>query len=177
MKTLLICYLSGVALLGSLLGLFYAQGYRIITTPSVPPGIWKVEPIHDPIRRGQFVWLCPPDTPFFRVARQRGYIPEGDCPGGFSHLMKPVAAISNDVVSVTSRGIAVNGKWLSNTQPQAFDQHGLPLPKLKPGEYHVKQGEVWLISSYHRNSLDSRYFGPVSLQQIKCVGYLAWRLK
>ncbi len=176
MRLLLIRYFSVVALIGSLLWLFYGQGYRIITTPSVPRGIWKVEPVHGPIRRGQFVWLCPPDKPFFRVARQRGYIPEGDCPAGYRHLLKPVAAIANDVVSVTPQGIAINGKRLPNSQPQAFEQRGLPLPKLKPGDYRVKQWEVWLISSYHRNSLDSRYFGPINLQQIDGIAYLVWRL-
>lgn len=176
MRSLLIRYFSVVALIGSLLWLFYTQGYRIITTPSVPPGIWKVEPLHGQIRRGQFVWLCPPDKPFFRVARQRGYIPEGDCPGGYRHLLKPVAAISNDVVSVRPRGIAINGKGLPNSQPQAYDGNGLPLPKLKPGDYSVKQGEVWLISPYHQRSLDSRYFGPVLLQQIEGIAYLVWKL-
>ncbi len=176
MKLLLIRYFIAVALIGSFLGLFYAQGYRIITTPSVPPGIWKVEPIHGPIRRGQFVWLCPPDKPFFRIAKQRGYIPDGDCPGGYSHLMKPVAAVSNDIVSITPQGIAINGKWLPKSQSQSFGRTSLPLPQLNPGDYRVKQGEVWLISPYHRNSLDSRYFGPISLQQIKCIGYLAWKL-
>lgn len=176
MKALLIRYFSGVALLGSLLWLFNVQNYRMITTPSVPPGIWKVEPNHGPIRRGQFVWLCPPDTPFFRMAKQRGYIPEGDCPGGFMHLMKPVAAVADDIVSVTSQGIAVNGKWLPNSQSQAFDRNSLPLPKLKLGKYRVKQGEVWLISSYNKNSLDSRYFGVIAAHQIEGIAHLVWRL-
>lgn len=176
MKSLLIRYFSGVTLIGSLLWLFYAQGYRIITTPSVPPGIWKVEPVHGAIQRGQFVWLCPPDKPFFRVAKQRGYIPEGNCLGGYRHLLKPVAAIANDVVSVTPQGIVINGKWLPNSQSQRFDRSGLPLPKLKPGNYRVKQGEVWLISPYHRNSLDSRYFGPINLQQIDGIAHLVWRM-
>lgn len=176
MKLLLIRYFIAVALIGSLLWLFYAQGYRIITTPSVPPGIWKVEPVHGPIRRGQFVWLCPPDKPFFRVAKQRGYIPGGDCPGGYRHLLKPVAAIANDVVSVTPQGISINGKWLPNSQPQTSDRKGLPLPQLKFGDYRVKQGEVWLISTYHRDSLDSRYFGPISRRQITGVAHLVWRV-
>jgi conjugative transfer signal peptidase TraF len=176
MKALLIRYFIGVAILGSLLWLFYARGYRIITTPSVPPGIWKVESIRGSIRRGQFVWLCPPDQSFFRVAKQRGYIPYGDCPGGYSHLIKPVAAVSNDIVSVIPQGIAINGKWLPNSQPQTFDRKGLPLPELKPGDYRVKEGEVWLISTYHRNSLDSRYFGPISRKQIEGVAHLVWGL-
>jgi conjugative transfer signal peptidase TraF len=78
-----------------------------------------------------------------------------------------VAAVSNDVVSITPRAIAINGKSLPNSQLQSFDGNGLPLPKLKPGDDRVKQGEVWLISPYHRNSLDSRYFGPIHTGQIE----------
>ncbi|WP_373533449.1 conjugative transfer signal peptidase TraF [Vampirovibrio sp.] len=169
MKSLLIRYFSGVALIGSLLWVFYAQGYRIITTPSVPPGIWKIEPIHGPIRRGQFVWLCPRDTPFFRMAKQRGYIPDGDCPGGSMHLMKPVAAVAGDVVSVTSQGVAVNGNWLLNSQSLPQDRRNFPLPQLVHKTYIVQTGSVWLVSTYHPESFDSRYFGPIHAGQIEAI--------
>ncbi len=169
MRTLLIRYFSGVALIGSLLWVFYAQGYRIITTPSVPPGVWKVEPIHGPIRQGQFVWLCPPDTQLFRLAKQRGYIPEGECPGGYRHLLKPVAAVTSDKILIKKSGIFVNGEFIQNSQVLKRDQKGQPLPQAISTQYMVQPGFIWVISPFDLKSFDSRYFHGVSTTQLKGI--------
>ena len=76
------------------------------------------------IARGAVVSLCPPDNDVFRKAMRRGYITSGVCPGGYEPLLKPVAAISGDVVSVTAAGIAVNGIPVANTAALAQDECG-----------------------------------------------------
>jgi conjugative transfer signal peptidase TraF len=179
MRAVLIRFSCIVLTLWGLLWTFYQQGYRIVTTPSVPQGLWRVGPIKGPIVRGQFVWFCPPDMPVYRLAKERGYIPDGDCPGGYMHLMKPLAAVSTDLVTVEERGIAVNGKWLPNSKALNHDADGRPMPFIAYRKYLVEPGKVWLISPYHLKSFDSRYFGPVDARQLQGIGYpivVNWRM-
>ncbi len=170
MKKLLTLFSAICLTLSVGLWLAIASGFKIIISPSVPMGLWHVEKISRPLRRGDFVWWCPPDTPTFRQARARGYLQPGDCPGNYLHIMKPVAAIPGDTVAITKTGVFVNGKFLKNSVPQAFDNKGRPLIG-KLGRFQIQSGTVWLISSFHSHSYDSRYFGPVSIRQVGDIGY------
>src|SRR5690349_11619406 len=92
-----------------------AAGIRINHTPSLPMGIWGIEPLHGQPQQGQIVSVCPPDTDILRKARDRGYVSWGRCPGGYEPMLKPVIAIPGDVVSITARGVTVNGVPVSNS--------------------------------------------------------------
>ena len=139
-----------------------AAGIRINHTPSLPIGIWRIEPLRGTPGPGQIVSFCPPDTPVMREARERGYIGKGRCPGGYQPMLKPVAAIGGDTVSVAAHGITVNGDLITNSARLALGTHAnLCLPE---GTYQVETGQVWLLSSHHPRSFDSRYFGPVPIQ-------------
>ena len=174
MKAVLIRFSCIVLMLWGLLWVFYQQGYRIITTPSVPEGIWKVEPVRAPIRRGQFVWLCPPDTKIFRLAKNRGYTPDGDCPGGYMHLIKPVAAVEGDRLEMSRLGVRVNGKSILNSVPMEKDSNGRWMPIYKLGTYQVPHGVIWFISPYHAQSFDSRYFGPLETLRAEGLAIPIW---
>jgi conjugative transfer signal peptidase TraF len=174
MKRLLFCFSGVVLLVGGFLWVFYHLGYRMITTSSVPVGLWKVKPVQQSVQRGQFVWFCPPDTSVFRLARQRGYIPEGDCSGGYRHLLKPVVAITGDRVTVGLKGIAVNGLTLLNSTQLSRDGAGRMIPKMTEGDVVVEKNTVWVISVYHQKSFDSRYFGAIPFQKIEGVAIPVW---
>jgi conjugative transfer signal peptidase TraF len=142
-----------------------AAGLRINHTASLPMGLWRIETPGGAIGRGDIVSICPPDTAVFRAARARGTVPYGRCPGGYEPLLKPVAAIAGDVVTVTPDGLQVNSEALPNSVALAADSAGQPLPQQPAGSFTVPEGELWLVSNYNAASFDSRYFGavPVSL--------------
>jgi conjugative transfer signal peptidase TraF len=149
-----------------LLWAFIFSPIKYNLTPSVPVGFWYVHSIDRPLKRGDIVYFCPPNTPQFQEARARGYVPEGDCPGNYLHMMKPIAALPGDTVEVNFAGVRVNGRLIANSKPMTSDPKGR---SIKPylGIFKVKQGEVWLVSHYHQKSFDSRYFGPVAIATLK----------
>lgn len=81
--------------------------------------------------------------------------------------MKPIIAKSGDVVELSARGMFVNGVPIPNTAPFSKDSEGRPLAAWPFGRYVVAPETVWVASSYHPRSFDSRYFGPVSTAAIR----------
>ena len=81
--------------------------------------------------------------------------------------MKPIVAHAGDTVELSGQGIAVNGKLLPNTAPLKVDTHGRPLVAWSFGRYQVQPNTVWVASSYHPRSFDSRYFGPIPVGSIR----------
>lgn len=157
----------GAAALALMVGGFYATGYRLNVSDSLPPGVWRVQP-GAPVR-GAVVLACPPNSALFRAAREAHYIARGVCPGGLAPLLKPVAAVAGDRVVVTASGIAVNGAPVRNTARFSTDLSGRALPSPPDNVSVVPEGQVWLLSSYNRRSFDSRYFGPVTTSRIQGV--------
>lgn len=160
--------LGAISLLGALLIFILSSalsfyGVRVNLTDSAPHGIWVVRAFEaTKLRRGLLVDICPPTLPITNIMKDRGYLGPGQC-NGVMPLLKPVVAISGDVVSVTKSGVMVNGKLLSNSSSLNA------IPGVPCGTYKVKSGEVWVISSYSSGSFDSRYFGPVNLSGINGV--------
>jgi conjugative transfer signal peptidase TraF len=91
-------------ILGTLVAARFA-GLRINAIDSMPRGLWRVAQ-DKPIERGDIVAICPPENWVIREAAGRGYIPVGECPGGYEPLVKPVAAVGGDLVTVAPDGIA-----------------------------------------------------------------------
>ena len=133
-----------------------ASGLRFNTSPSVPFGLYRIA--------GAFtgdeglVAACLPE-PEGRLGRARGYLRRGPCPGGVSPVVKHVGAKGGDRVRVTREGIFVNDRYLQAAAPSE-DSDYRPLHPVAPGDYELRAGELWLYSP-HRNSWDSRFFGPV----------------
>jgi conjugative transfer signal peptidase TraF len=119
------------------------------------------------VRRDDVVSFCPPDTPAFREARQRGYAGSGLCQGGYEPLLKPIAAIEGDRVTRTEEGIRINGRLIANSKCLDHDRSSRPLPGAEANDVIVAKDEVWVISSYNPLSFDSRYFGPVPVSTIE----------
>jgi conjugative transfer signal peptidase TraF len=142
-----------LALIGGL------AGYRINLTGSMPVGIWKKSTV---LQRGSSVAACMPlNFPAAQIAAERGYIPPGQCPGGFAPLLKPIAALPGDTVILCDEAVSINGARIPKSRTQATDSQGRPLPPFPRGKYFVLSGEYWLLATDNPNSFDSRYFGPV----------------
>lgn len=150
-------------------------GYRWNKTKSYPSGLYKlVTTSPDSISQGDLVMACPGDSELQKEARQRGYIPYGlGCPGGFAPLIKKAVALPGDSVVVSQDHIQVNGKAIKNTNRLDADSQGRAMPGL-PDSGEVKDGQVWLVSDYASRSWDSRYFGPLPLDNIQGRVYPVW---
>ena len=141
-------------------------GIYINTTPSLPVGFYKV--VDEPILSGAYVAFCPQQDEVFDMARDRSYINQGDCPGGYGLLLKRVFALSGDTVSIDQTGIFVNGEHLPNSAQLKTDAEGQPLP-----QYRLKavlnDSEYLLLSDLNPQSFDARYFGLIARSQIQQV--------
>lgn len=135
------------------------MGYRINLTQSLPLGIWQKTPDS---KGAAYVEFCLPAGQFAELVRERAYTPHGTCPAGLAPLLKPVVAHSGDHVFISDKGLAVNGKQILTASIPVHDSKGRPLPAMKPGSYQVPEKSLWVISTYHPRSLDSRYYGAIS---------------
>lgn len=161
-------YISTVVLCVFLLGgLCAVAGIRINISESIPVGFYRA--LGKSVQRGDFVLFCPPPTPVFEMAKERGYLSSGLCPGGYGYMMKEVAGISGDIVSVDRHGVRVNARMLPKSEPLQADPAGRPMPSLYADSYMLAGAEVLLISNTCVLSFDGRYFGPINRKQIKTV--------
>jgi conjugative transfer signal peptidase TraF len=144
-------------------------GIRWNHTPSMPVGVWLQRPsMGGGYTAGDIVEVCPALTAWERV-----YVVAGDCPNGREPMLKPIAAIPGDTVSIDSSGVVVNGKPIPDTAALMHDRQGRELHPFPAGQYAVAAGEVWLIVS-RSDSLDSRYLGPVSIAAIRGLAVPVW---
>lgn len=132
-------------------------GLRINTTPSEPLGIWRVAPLEHPVRVGETVFVCPPQTDAVSEGLERGYLRSGLCPGGFGPLIKTVAAVGGQRIDIAGN-VTIDGRPISNSNLVFQDGQGRLLRPYEGGM--VPAGFLFLHSSFP-GSWDSRYFGPV----------------
>ncbi|HEU4854376.1 MAG TPA: S26 family signal peptidase [Nitrosospira sp.] len=146
----------------ALLAIGRAIGLNVNLTESAPEGIWITQPANS-IARGILVAVCPPSEPVVTLLRDRGHLRYGDCQDTeVQPLLKAVAATSGDTVLLREGFPAiVNGKELPNTTAQAR------IPRWPDGEYKVSPNEIWIFSTYSEKSFDSRYFGPVPINNVR----------
>jgi type IV secretory pathway protease TraF len=88
-------------------------------------------------------------------------------------LLKPVAGVSGDTVCSLDLRLVVQGQDLGPIYPAWNAQ---PLPHIAEGCQVVPDGAVFLASAMAQ-SLDSRYFGLVLVQDItaQAMPLLTWR--
>jgi conjugative transfer signal peptidase TraF len=149
-------------------------GLRINDSASMPVGLWVERPAPAQLTRGLIVIWCAPNAGAFHEAHERGYMDDGSCPSGYAPLLKPVAAIPGDTVRVDREGLRVNGVLLAHTQALQKDPRGRALPHLAPGEYRVEPGEIWLVSTCHPGSFDSRYLGALDASRVRGTVVPLW---
>jgi conjugative transfer signal peptidase TraF len=149
-----------------LCGISYAAGIRLNTTPSIPVGVYRLT--NDPFNKGAYVYFCPPPASVFDIAKDRGYLNAGFCPGGYGHLMKKILAVKNDVVAIGKDGVHVNGRLLPLSGSFRADGAGRLLPKYE-ASWVLGSNELLLMSDSNSGSFDGRYFGSINRKQIEGV--------
>jgi conjugative transfer signal peptidase TraF len=155
----------GITAAAALTGSFLVCGFtgvRFNSSPSLPLGMY----VTTADEHANLVEFCPAE-PFASLSIARAYRDTGTCRDGAAPLLKPVVASAGDAVELSARGISVNGLLLPNTAPLSKDTKGQPLRAWPFGRYFVVPGTVWVASSYHPRSFDSRYFGPISITAIR----------
>jgi conjugative transfer signal peptidase TraF len=140
-------------------------GVRFNTTASVPIGFYYIT--SNP--NAPFVEVCPPGPlgPLSLQRKYRQFAWLDRCADGGEGVLKTIIAHAGDLVETSLNGIRVNGSWIPNTAVAIRDSEGRPLAHWPFGRYRLKSATVWVASSYNSKSFDSRYFGPVSISDIK----------
>ena len=147
----------------------WISGYSLALNPSIsmPRGIYLLTPFAVP-GRGDVVSACISNLDAAAVYRERGYmVASKRCPSGLPPVMKPIAAVSGDSVEVTAEGVFVNGKLTPKSRIFDTDSDGKKIDHLPLGWKKVLGAdEFFLLANYIERSLDSRYYGLVSLADI-----------
>jgi conjugative transfer signal peptidase TraF len=142
-----------------------ATKLRFNFTPSLPLGIYQVIPMPmTGFRRGMMVAVCAP-VGAAQFGHGRGYLSNGACTDGTEPLLKIVAAVAGDAITICARGIIVNGRLLPQSKAVLSDLAGRPLSPWPSGQSRVRRGQIWLYADAQR-SWDSRYWGPVPVRNI-----------
>lgn len=152
----------GVGIVISVFVAGFWGGLRLNLTPSYPLGLWRIEPLDRKVAAGDLVFICPPETPAFVLAVNRGYLPKGLCPGGTGPLIKTVVAVAGQDVEIDT-AVSIDGAILPSSTVRTVDAVGRPLPAFSGGR--VPPNSVFLHSAFG-GSYDSRYFGPLPVNGI-----------
>lgn len=148
---------AAAAILVAVAAAGWLGGYRVNFTPSYPLGLWRIEAMARTATTGDLVFVCPPQSPQFTIAFERGYIRRGLCPGGFSPLIKTIVATAGQSVDIGEH-VSIDGLPLAYSKVRNHDAEGRALSRWPGGS--VPHGHLYLHSDF-AGSFDSRYFGPV----------------
>jgi len=144
-------------------------GYRLNTTPSLPQGVWRQG---GGIERGGFALFCLEDAEFIKLAKERGYLSEGQCPGGIKPLGKEIVGLAGDKISFSGGSggqIAVNGKLLADSSVKNEDGHRRHMPATLLTEGRIPPGQALMMSPHNAGGFDSRYFGLIKISALTPV--------
>ncbi|HEX8421453.1 MAG TPA: S26 family signal peptidase [Sphingomonas sp.] len=120
-------------------------------TASVPTGLYTLYR-QDHYRLGEVVAVEPP-KPLAIWLAHRGYVPMG------VPLMKHVAGVPGQTLCRRGITISVDGLMLGDARLR--DSRGRPLPRWS-GCLRIATGSLFLMNAGVPDSLDGRYFGPLS---------------
>lgn len=147
----------GAVAVVTLIAVGHAGGLRINFTPSYALGIWRIVPLDRHPVAGELIFLCPPQTPAFILALDRGYLRRGLCPGWITPLIKTVVALPGQRVEIGA-SVSIDGVSIAHSQVRNRDALARTLRPWSGGV--VPPGHLFLHSDF-AGSYDSRYFGPV----------------
>ncbi len=145
------------------LSLARLAGYEINLSASMPIGIYELT--EDRLGVGQIVAVCLPAA-ITRIGREHGYLRAGPCVSGDQAVIKPIAGMAGDTIEIQPTGVRINGTAIPNSAVRERDGAGRPLAHVPWGVITLQHGELWLMSTQHPNSWDSRYYGPVQVADV-----------
>lgn len=145
--------------------------YTVPTTPSVPLGVYARVP--GEANAGDFVEICPARDSLILFGLERGYLVKGRCPSGVRPLLKLAVALPGDFVTISKRGVQVNGGLVADSKPLIHDSNGRPLEHFKMSR-KLLEDEI-VVLGVAANSFDSRYFGPLHFSSVRSRMTHVWR--
>lgn len=161
-RTVMAVLLMAIVAFAAIVLAGFGAGLRVNMTPSEPLGLWRIRPLNRPAMIGDLVFICPPQTEAMRLARRRGYLRGGLCPGGYAPLIKTIVGVAGQRVSI-GRSVSIGGVPLVLSRLADVDGKGRPLKPALSGV--IPANDVFLHADF-LGSFDSRYFGPVPISGI-----------
>lgn len=164
MKILLCIAVTALTLL-----LLHDAGLRVNLTPSMPRGLYRLHP--GDLGHGDFVTFCL-EGAWASLASDREYLLPGTCPTGLRPLLKTLAALPGDAITMQPDLISVElgsgGSciWPVSTLTRDSKGRALPASDLQSGMVPPGYG---LVLARHEGSLDSRHFGFIPLSSMTRV--------
>lgn len=122
---------------------------------SAPIGWYKLDPDGAPTRDAMVAAFAPAEAR--NLADMRDYLPYR------IPLLKSVWAVAGD--QVCSENKVIKAPKRPDIYTEARDSLGRDLPHWE-GCITIEEDEVFLVSTYVQNSFDSRYFGPVRIENV-----------
>jgi conjugative transfer signal peptidase TraF len=144
----------------------HAVGRRLNASPRAPRGVYRT--VARPPARDTRVAVGLP-AGLADVARERGYLGLGDCPGGVQAAIKRVLAVPGDVVDLQPRRASANDRPVPDSATAARDSRGRAPAHVRWGRHVVVTGKVWLLGTHDWRNWDSRYFGALKTAQIRAT--------
>jgi signal peptidase I len=91
-------------------------------------------------------------------------------------LIKRVIGVPGDRIAIINGVLHVNGE----TQKETYLRDARPLDEGPNGPTRVREGEVFMMGDNRANSRDSRFFGPVPIENIEGEAFVIfwppWRI-
>lgn len=130
---------------------------------SVPGGWYRIVPTES-VAVGDLVLVHLP-AEVASLAARRGYLPAS------VPLLKSIAAGPRQKVCATGTRMRVDGRVVALAR--AHDRAGRAMPRWA-GCRVLGEDEVLLLSTYHAESFDGRYFGPIPLDSVLGKAHPLW---
>jgi type IV secretory pathway protease TraF len=128
---------------------------RLNISPSLPLGLYRLHPVVRPLTRGTLVIVHVPGWSARTVP-----------------FLKPVAAVAGEWVCRVGQALVIHG---GDYGPVYDAWRGEPLPSAIAADTcaTVPPGHVFLATAAP-SSLDSRYYGPIAMEQITATATPLW---
>jgi conjugative transfer signal peptidase TraF len=159
----ILCTLIGVA--AALAPAAYRPNVRVVynASSSAPLGWYRIQSVTTP-KVGDYVLTTLP-TAAAALAAQRGYLPAG------VPILKRVSAVAGQRVCARGDALMIDGAPFGRSLRS--DRQGRALPAWQQCRSLVS-GEIFLLSTTNPASFDSRYFGPVSVSEVRGQAVPLW---
>ena len=145
------------AALGAGASALYHPAPRLIwnASASVPIGFYAVHPV-GALQVGELVVIRPPE-PLAAFLDRRRYLARG------VPMLKSVAALPGQRVCRFDNVLTIDGLIMGRALDR--DRQGRALPVWE-GCLSLKGGEIFVMNRWSADSLDGRYFGPLSIKTL-----------
>lgn len=127
----------------------YVIGFSFVKGSSMEPAL----------REGDIV-LYTRINPHYR----RGDIISVRIPSG-EYYVKRIIAVEGDTIDLRDGGVYINDMLL--TEPYADSETSQDAGGIVRYPYILQEGQIFVMGDNRRESMDSRYFGPVNIRQIR----------